>query len=135
MIITKLEIEHIIPYLPYGLWVMIDDVMCEVEGVDLDSKDTIIVERVNYKLTDIKPCLIPLEDFEKIEEIVDEFSDNTLAVFKENFFGFGSHVILNRFDYVDYNVMLMMFKWHVDIFQLIDLGLVIKKVDKPMINL
>lgn len=58
----KPEIKHIIPYLPYDISALIDGVVCEIEGIDLHSKDTIIAERVNYKLESVKLVLRPLSD-------------------------------------------------------------------------
>lgn len=65
----KLELKHLIGYLPYGLNLMIDDVICEIEGVDLHKKDTVIAERVNYKFSEIKPILRPLSDLTKEIEV------------------------------------------------------------------
>ena len=64
----KLETKHIIPYLGYKLNLLIQGIVCEIEGIDLYQKDTIIAERVSYKLEHVKPVLRPLSDmFKEIE--------------------------------------------------------------------
>lgn len=56
----KLKLKYLVGYLPHKLNLMIDGVICEIEGFDLHREDTIIVERVNYKLSEIIPILKPL---------------------------------------------------------------------------
>jgi hypothetical protein len=63
----KLELKHICGYIPYGLDAMIEDVVCEIEGVDLHVIESVIAERVNYKVDEIKPILRPLSDLKKEE--------------------------------------------------------------------
>lgn len=63
----ELEIKHIYGYLMYGLDAWIDGVICEIEGVDFHFENTIIAERVNYKLTEVLPILRPISDVKKEE--------------------------------------------------------------------
>lgn len=65
----KLELKHILPYLGHNLRLLIDGVVCEIEGIDLHQKDTVIAERINYKLEEVKPVLRSLSDLTKEIEI------------------------------------------------------------------
>ena len=70
----ELEIKHIYGYLRYGLDAWIDGVICEIEGIDFHFENTIIAERVNYKLSEIVPILRPLSDLKK-DEYFDLYMD------------------------------------------------------------
>ncbi len=66
----KLELKHIYGYIFYGLNAIIFDLVCEIEGVDLHWPETIIAERVNYNLSDIKPILRPITDLRKEDSLL-----------------------------------------------------------------
>ena len=116
----KLKLEELAPYLPYGLKIR-----------DIAYPSTFLMKTGNIQISLIdneyyKPILRLLSDFEKIEEIVDEFSEHDLEQFKISFLLFGKKGwCLNKFDFINYSQMKLMFKYHIDIFGLIEQNLAI----------
>lgn len=106
----ELKLKYIIPYMIYKLNVLVDGIICEVEGVDIYNSNTIIAERVNYKLLDIKPILYPLSDYTKFEEILDEMTEYEISMINDN------PDLVKR---LPYDVIEKMLKNHIDIFGLI----------------
>lgn len=116
----KLKLKHIIPYLPYKLNIDVMGISCEVEGIDLHQKNTVISERVNYKFSEFKLILIPLDNIvpkEDILSVLGEYWPNRLDEFK-------FRVSVGT---MNYETMLKLFNMHVDVFGLINNGLAIKK--------
>lgn len=121
----KLTIEHLAPYLPYGL--KFDNGMI-LSGIDksgklaFDSNENIYV---NYSYIQyVKPLLNPLSEYTDINgqamgklniDITDQVQINEIAN--------------GRLKYLltYYDVALICFKNHIDIFNLIDKGLAVKK--------
>lgn len=122
----KLKLEHLVPYLPYKLKILVDGVICEVEGIDLHNKDTLIAERVNYKFKDIKLLLHPLSDLTKeIEYNGEKF----IPLIKLT--GFNTE---KRYDRIIYEIknnfsvyhrMQKLIEWNFDVYGLIEKGLAI----------
>jgi hypothetical protein len=118
----KLETQHIFGYLPFKLKILIDDVICDVEGVDFDFPGTIISERVNYDLEKIKPILRPLSDLSKSEnyglylDLCDEMTasniDNMLDAIKDKTY----YVIaLQNYEKLETFLNLNHFDWKYDL--------------------
>jgi len=116
----KLTLEQIAPYLPYNpfIWHL---------GTKTKSKLTIIYfnsdsycnvrELLNEKSEWYKLILRPLNDYNKIDAILDEFSENTLRDFKK---GLESGKII-----LPYEIAVLFFKNHIDLFNLIPQGLAV----------
>ena len=112
----KLELKHIAPYLTHRLEVLVFGTVCEVEGVDLHRKNTLIAERVNYSLDDTKPILYPFEDYIHFNEVIDEMSDFQMTMIDDN---------PDLVKKLSYDVIEKMLKNNIDIFGLIHAGLAI----------
>lgn len=156
----KLELKHVLLYLPYNLKCQYFGIVDVVEyhkfngdpfaklpeesnggfGFKIRELNEIKIYKKYWKAYigthhayskcfingyDFKLCLLPLSEIYNIPEIMDEFSEWHLDAFETAFFG----VIKaeNRFDFVSYSIMELMFKHHIDIFGLIDSGLAIDK--------
>lgn len=117
----NIELKHLTPYLPYNLHVMWEGVFCEVEGVDLHFKDTIIVERVNVNLSEVKPILRPLSDLKNFYheicwELYDSRNPNNYDAVKYDV----DYVIENGLSFdTDYKFVEWMIENHFDIYGLI----------------
>ena len=143
----KIELKHITPYLPYELIIGIQDVYCELEGVDLYEKDTIIAERTNYKLSEITPVLRRLSVLDEYIEHkgktfipIDTLIEFIVHIrFKEDYVRSNYKTCydsvkgdLNSFVYAgnkEYGVLSLtenlfimskLFEWHFDVFRLIE---------------
>lgn len=112
----KLELKHFIGYLPYNLSFLIDGIICDLEGIDLYIKNTIIAERVNYDFFKIKPILWSFSDYKKFSEIVLEMTDYEISMVDDN------PDMITR---LSYDVIKLMYKNHIDIYGLINHGLAI----------
>jgi hypothetical protein len=77
----------------------------------------------NCWLDEFKPILRPLKEIQDIPEIQEEFSEYHWESFVNSFFLLGRS--LNCFDHVSYTIVELCFKYHLDIFGLIDKGLAI----------
>ena len=66
-----------------------------------------------------------LDTEENFEEIMDEFSKNSLNAFENHFLDNILGRSLNCFDVVNYTIVELCFKYHLDIFGLIKKGLAI----------
>lgn len=139
----KLEINHLAGYLPYGLDLMIGEYVCEIEGIDLHKKDSLIAERVNYNFSEIKPILRPLSDLTKEIKVKGEkfvpieyfeIGDDDNYTFD---FGKGNLFLIRDLELIsEYNsnfdiqflpkiVVDKFFEWHFDIYGLISKSLAI----------
>jgi hypothetical protein len=127
----KLELKHLAPYLPYGLKnqrafhkpKVIDGIV----GNKVYFGDTVLF------INQIEPILRPLSDLTK--EI--EFDNEKFTPSKDKYWGMNSFQYhINQFEnwespsaYLNscapYGLLLVLIKWHFDVFGLIDAGLAI----------
>ena len=127
----KLELKHLAPYLPYGLKnqrafhkpKVIDGIV----GNKVYFGDTVLF------INQIEPILRPLSDLTK--EI--EFDNEKFTPSKDKYWGMNSFQYhINKFEnwespsaYLNscapYGLLLVLIKWHFDVFGLIDAGLAI----------
>lgn len=132
----KMKFEWLVGYLPYELRINVPKyynfggVKTEAEILTLDAlkPDWMMFREVHafHPIERFKPILRPLKEYKDVEEILDDFSDNEIERFEEIFFGFG-HTCLSRFDTISASQLQLMYKHHIDIFQLIDVGLATDK--------
>lgn len=122
----KLKLEHLAPYLPYGLKVYSKVTKSVYEIIGLSKDELMIADRSSfngwYAISNFKPILRPLSDLAK--GIVHNGKRFT-----------PSHLLgLNSFEYiiekgqcttVSYEYMVKLFEWHFDVFGLIEKGLAI----------
>jgi len=111
----QLELKHLIPYLPYGL-------KYKDRPKGYDKQRILNIDTLNWGLREGIPILRPLKEYENFPDIVEQFSTYSENTFKDAFFLIDAD---NKFDYVNYTIMELMFKYHLDIFGLIDKGLAI----------
>lgn len=114
----KLENKHIIPYLNHNLKILANDLVCEVEGIDIFIKNTVIAERINYSYAEIKLVLHPFKHYSTVEGITDEMTTWQIEMIEDN---------PNVTELMSYEVVNLMFKHHIDYFGLIPAGLAINK--------
>lgn len=129
----KLEISHLIKYAPYNLNLLDESgVIMTLEGFDLQHPKGIvaIAERTSWKLSNIRPVLIPLHKYKDYEDILDEFSEYSEEHFQFSFFSDLGRS-LNCLDQVNCTIAELMYKYHLDLYGLIDAGLA---VDKNLLN-
>jgi hypothetical protein len=112
----KLKLEELMLY-GNNLKVLWQGDIIKVEGYDF-LNNSIILERINVKLSDIKPILRPLSNYEDIDEILNEMNDYEIIMIEDN------PDLIKR---LSYDVIELMFKNHIDIFGLIPKGLAIDK--------
>ena len=123
----NLQKKYLLPYIPYDVnvkWIREDDNE-EIISTLTISDFYFLMDRCKAKL-----ILKPLHEFKNYEDILDEFSEHSLDGFENAFFILGL-ACNNRFDFVNYTIMELMFKHHLDIFQLIPQGLAL---DYNLIN-
>lgn len=129
----KLELKHLTPYLLHNLMLMIDGVVCEIEGFDLYQIDTIIAERVNYNISAVKPILRPLSDLTKEIEVNGEkfvpalrtqlhIQNQNFPLTHQNRILLENRIITNTISYSDMQYLISL---HFDIYGLIEQGLAI----------
>jgi hypothetical protein len=102
----KLELKHLAPYLPYNVYVG-------------DGRTPFKLTEHNFTnvfkyLTTI--YLHPLSDYEKFEQIVAEMTCYEMGMIDEN---------ANHSKMISYLTVELMFKYHIDVFNLIPQGLAI----------
>jgi hypothetical protein len=121
----KLELKHITHYLPYGLNGVADflpDTIFIVDGILLQREiiKGFIKEGNNVPMgcsfKEFKPILRPLSDYEKFEQIVAEMTCYEMGMIDEN---------ANHSKMISYLTVELMFKYHIDVFNLIPQGLAI----------
>lgn len=116
----KLTIKEIVPYLPYGLKVLLGKNKRDLTAISLDSPFVFVTDYVGSRekqmagIENVKPILRPLSDYKKFEDILDEMSDFDHISIEEC-----------RMDLLPYSVILKMFENHIDVFYLIPDGLAI----------
>ena len=109
----KLELKHLAPYLPHGLW-------CEVnyiEGKEVKPFEIRWVTKDFNIYSDIKPILRPLSDLTNEFKYDFRFTERTITIHKH---GLDYWVKGLRFDIVEF-----LLKNHFDVFGLIEQGLAI----------
>jgi hypothetical protein len=117
----KLELKHLQPY-PSTLKIECEGIYCRFEGIDFDN-DSVILERINVPLDEIKLILRPLSDLTK--------KDNTLIDSWKKQDSFGSFfrkfedITLDRIPVLEYRIIVSLLQNHYDIFGLIEKGLAI----------
>lgn len=127
----KIELKHWASYLSSKLKVYYAAYnrpplqVYEVTGLSMRIDNRLLLTIKNIKghkqqalATSCTPILYPLSEFKNYPDIMDEFSEYAFDQFENAFFIMGG--CNNRFDFVDYTVMELMFKHHIDIFGLID---------------
>lgn len=131
----KLKLSHITPYAAYKLKVIYEGIECGLEGFDLHLKNTVIVERINVNLKEIKPILRPISDLDKeieingkkfipINKLEDEFPDSIKYKNTDKW----RYIKLMCDDGTEcYNLLAipleaiqLLTKWHFDVFNLIN---------------
>jgi hypothetical protein len=130
----KLELKHLAPYLPYGLQVM--DCEHNVNSIELVvglHNDEFITHIDNLEFKSGKPILRPLSDLTKEME----FDNEKFTPSKDKYWGMNSFQYhINQFEnwespsaYLNsrapYGLLLVLIKWHFDVFGLIEAGLAI----------
>ena len=124
-----LELKHIAPYLPYSVLVTESNVY--YGGFYLVGKKHALPHEISIgqmlmkKYSEYKMILRPLDEIKNFEEIMDEFSVNSLEAFENHFLDNVLGKSLNCFDVVNYTIVELCFKYHLDIFGLIKKGLAI----------
>ncbi len=133
----KLELKHLVPYLPYGLKIRVrlNRFSCGAGGKLYTDKDVELTYKNITKFqpmkhyNSVKPILRPLSEIKQFEDIMDEFSEFSWNAFEEHFLCNILGRSLNCFDNVNYTIMELCFKHHLDIFGLIDKGLAVSYSD------
>lgn len=120
----KLKLKHLTGYLPYDLRIARFTYEGEFKRVEYSLRGTNINEVLRYN--NLKPILLPLQEMYNIPEIMDEFSEHSLEQFEISFFTDLGRCG-NCFDFVNYTLMELFFKHHLDIFGLIPGGLAVDK--------
>ena len=131
----KLELKHLAPYLPYELKILNGKEYDIVNGID--NKTVISLFRGHLEnfttIENVKPILRPLSDLTK--EI--EFDNEKFTPSKDKYWGMNSFQYhINQFEnwespsaYLNsrapYGLLLVLIKWHFDVFGLIEAGLAI----------
>jgi len=122
----KLELKHLAPYLPYDLTIMTNWDIPEPYGLNCDNIGLAISEQD-------KPILRPLSDLTKE---IDYVGVGNKVVFAKTFFREHSQRLEKELkitngspfiEFLDYGIVEKMFKYHFDVFGLIEKGLAIDK--------
>lgn len=117
----ELRIEAVFPYVLHKVNAVIDDVVCPIEGIDLDFPNTVIAERINYKLKDIKLLLRPLSD---IDKEIEHNGEKFVPIEKIAIYNTAQYLIYQiQSGFIEVIVFEQLIKWHYDVFGLIDHGL------------
>lgn len=129
----RLRLEHIAPYLPYGLNTQyrLGDVIGHLEGYKADEirDKKLVADNVDFVMHFCKPILRPLSDLTKQIEINGEVYEPNMELgseaFDEDFeyFTFSDRKMTPE-DW-SYSDVSLLFEWHFDVFGLIEKGLAI----------
>lgn len=115
----KLELKHILPYLPYGLMVqMSTNTICELT-IDETTSNKISLEGL-FHYPSAKPILRPIEDF--YEEIDGVSLSDMITHGYHNEFWWKDNFKVEHLMYKDFELLVSK---HADVFGLIDKGLAI----------
>ena len=125
----KIEIEHLAPYLPYGLKGIIR--LREDSGLPIDDEGVVNitwfeVAYLDSEYDEFKPILRPLSDLTKSELIELRFDENndTLLWSANNVESYKDFIQFYETD-LTYSVLVWAYKKHLDVFGLIEKGLAI----------
>ena len=143
----KLELKHIAPYLPYGLKVAYvgygehEKEIKELVGLNINSELWIKISEIGInnqsgeQPKNIKPILRPLSDLtKKIEHNGEKFvpSKKIENDFACEWGSMAEEILFPLFDknhtdikIIPFNIMLKLFEWHFDVFNLIENNLAI----------
>ena len=126
----KLELKHIAPYLPYGLSVITDDELESKVSIVDAKNDMLYILNYHYKLNWVKPLLRPISDLFKgsktaIKEIIElndsyDYNNSFTEVYDSNE---DYYLDFNNAKTLPYQVVEILFKYHFDVFGLIEKGL------------
>ena len=121
----KLELKHLAPYLPYGLKILYQGDVCELEGLSIDLSISVLTDEGDEYSTIkyIKPILKPLSDLTKeIEHNGEKFvPTKVLSVWDLE------GITINDIKHIPVNLYELLLEWHFDVFGLIEKGLAINK--------
>lgn len=146
----KLTLEHLAPYLPYGIRVTVGKTERNLTAISLDSPFVFVSawkgsrEKEMLSIEDIKPILRPVSDLTKeiehngkrfipIEwfEIGDDESENWFSFDHGNINlindlnNISTHKVYHDINFLPYAVVQKIIEWHFDVFGLIEKGLAI----------
>lgn len=147
----KLELKHLVPYLPYGVEIYKWDAgyekpvnKCHLIGIDgneiivssYDFKSIHCGEKIftrpkmNTSLSITKLVLRPLSDLtEEIEHNGKKFKPldiiSEIFDYNDEWFGWDTFIKTYNMKMIDYDVIVKLIEWHFDVFGLIDAGLAI----------
>jgi len=128
----ELKLEHLAPYLPYGLKVQYnngDDLNIVDEMIGIEDKSCILTSKHLVSLIAFKPILRHLSDLTKdIEHNGERFDPiqkcNDLLGINIMWSGWGDAINGDLSD-ISYSHMVKLIEWHFDVFGLIDADLAI----------
>lgn len=123
-----MKLEHLAPYLPYGLKVQGQPTKEILELGGLDGNIALLVGRGRIDFFDIKPILRPLSDLTKeIEHNGGKFVP--LDWFDKEYAPLGcsheemkEHFLKDTLKNLSYSIVQKLLEWHFDIFGLIEKG-------------
>jgi len=135
-----IELQHLAPYLPYGLKIETPDGVSELKGIDTAHNSILLYywiggDRHSAFTIDCKPILRPFSDLEN------EFFNSEKGFYE--FYGFlndwvietvdkicrnkiGGEELKELIDEIPYSDTQVLLKWHFDIYGLIEKGLAVK---------
>lgn len=134
----KLTIEHLAPYLPYGLKIEILNYKCDYVGIQFSEITGFYMIgealHVTYKggstgksIDDFKPFLRPLSDLTKeIDHNGAKFTPidyNAFKHSKDDIIEYQNGFL--HYKAIKFGIIQRLFEWHFDVFSLIDKGLAI----------
>ena len=128
-----LKLEHIAPYLPYGLKGIASGKIYKLKAIKTGRSDCYWIKEKDpyifgvWGLRRIKPLLRPLSQLtEEIEHNGDKFVPIDYNAFKHD----KDHLVdfannFKNYKSVKYGIMERLFEWHFDVFGLIEKGLAV----------
>lgn len=142
-IMEELKLEHLAPYLPYqlkGIDASFNNNIEVVEWVGELGINNCITYCTNIEFKDFEPILRPLKDLFKsnkgkytqdtlFEHISSITSSDVEEEFLSHLFDFKDKLEEVNFEYAPWSIMQSLFKYHFDVFFLINKGLALDKND------
>lgn len=143
----KLELKHIVGYLPYGLKIDYKDKIIELTGIKnytpWSSQPCVSINKDTWTyLYEIKPILHPLSDLTKEIEVngekfvpieyfeigdenngIEYTSGNIKTI--SSLYVISKYNIINDIIYLPFGIVQKLYEWHFDILGLIEKGLAI----------
>ena len=127
----KLKIEHLAPYLPYGLEIMFEyraNFKCDpnyFKRLKLEGSNISIIGKRTYSIVSSKPILRPLSDLAKEidfngEKFVPKNVLKELIMKKGNYSNYDSSWINEsiKIDLLPYWIIQKLLEWHFNVFNL-----------------